>query len=123
MKVTQEKFDDKRKELANIQDDLQYHIKCHREFFKSIETQTKARNLHGDQIVSLENREIRATCWLRDADIEKDLSVEVTKAHPYLKPMMIGKYANKGYMLDQVFDWNFTQSEANNILLIPTKKP
>lgn len=123
MKVTQEEFDDKRKELRDTQDTLhgiKENVKAMRryqdDYDKQIDIENQMRN-------DLWSNEHILLCWLSSAEIEKDLSVEITNQYPYLAPMLIGKYKNKGYLLDQDFDWNFERSGADNILLIPTKKP
>ena len=59
--------------------------------------------------------------WLKKAEIEKDLSVDVRNIELIYYGLR-GKYKNKSYLLPGRFNWDFARSPGGNKLLVPTEK-
>lgn len=108
MKVTQEKFDDRRKELEDVQQDLKT---------KEIEFRNcrHNRNNLSIQVKSIQN-------WFELVDIEKDLSLNV-RDMKLIRVRNFYNYRDKGYYLDAFYDWNLVIDNGGVEVLVPTKKP
>lgn len=108
MKVTQEEFDVKRKELGEVQakiQDIQRTINMYT--LKSIKSEIFRNTLQA---------------WLQDADIEKDLSVDVREVKMgTVSKRIFGMYKHKGYYLNSMYNWEIRTDDEGIQVAIPTK--
>lgn len=132
MKVTQKEFDAKRKELSDVQDELQGVRNDRRVFEVQIELTIASLDTIDDKLQKLGLQEHDITSWLEDVWIEEDLSVDLKgvsleRKGPAWSPMIDvrsgSNYENKGYYLSMHYDWKIVTDDANSIVLVPTKKP
>ncbi len=130
MKVTQMEYDDMRRELADVQNKILGIDKNIKAWQVNRDDYNKAYDRACDKAIEqrknlLLNRVYPIEFDLEHADIEKDLSVDVTQTyHPfYIVNKWNGRHGNKGYHLHPDFNWNIEEGVLNRLVLIPTKKP
>ncbi len=110
MKVTQEEFNAKRRELSGVQ----------------AKRQDARRTL--DMYAW---KEICLQTWLEGVDIKEDLSVDLEgvrlerkgERSPYIDVRGSGNYQNKGYYLASGYNWKTVTDNQDSQVLVPTKKP